>query len=122
MTSVKEIFETMEYGPAPESDAEARKWLASHGGLFGHFIDGAWTPPGKTFEIIDPSTGAPLARVSQGTKAEVDGSIAAARRALPAWRGLSGHTRARHLYALAREVQKHSRLLAVVETMDNGKS
>jgi aldehyde dehydrogenase (NAD+) len=63
-----------------------------------------------------------LARVSQGTKADVDAAVAAARRALPAWRGLTGHARARYLYALAREVQKHSRLLAVVESMDNGKS
>jgi aldehyde dehydrogenase (NAD+) len=122
MTSVKEIFETMEYGPAPESDAEARKWLASHEHRFGHFIDGAWTTPGKTFEIIDPSTGAPLAKVSQGTKADVDAAVAAAKAALPAWKRLTGHARARHLYALAREVQKHSRLLAVVESMDNGKS
>src|SRR5687767_1983322 len=122
MTSVKEIFETMEYGPAPESDAEARKWLAAHRGEFGHFIDGAFTQPGKTFEIIDPSTGAPLARVSQGTKADVDAAVAGARRAFPVWSGLTGHARARHLYALAREVQKHSRLFAVVESMDNGKS
>ncbi|HEU5186395.1 MAG TPA: aldehyde dehydrogenase family protein [Gemmatimonadaceae bacterium] len=122
MTSVKEIFETMEYGPAPESDAEARKWLASHNGTFGHFIDGAWTTPGQTFEVVDPSAGVPLARVSQGTQADVDAAVAAARRAFPAWSGLSGHARARHLYALAREMQKHSRLFAVVESMDNGKS
>jgi aldehyde dehydrogenase (NAD+) len=122
MTTVQEIFETMEYGPAPESDAEARKWLAAHGGAFGHFIDGGWTQPGTTFDIIDPSTAAVLARVSQGSKADVDAAVAAARGALPAWRALSGHARARHLYALAREVQKHSRLLAVVESMDNGKS
>ncbi|HJU66824.1 MAG TPA: aldehyde dehydrogenase family protein [Gemmatimonadaceae bacterium] len=122
MTTVREIFETMDYGPAPESDAEARKWLASHAGQFGHFIDGAWTPPGQTFEVIDPSTAAVIARVSQGTAADVDAAVAAARRALPAWKALSGHARARHLYALAREVQKHSRLLAVVESMDNGKS
>src|SRR5688572_6492068 len=122
MTSVKEIFETMEYGPAPESDAEARKWLASHGGRVGHFIGGAWTSPGEAFEVIDPSTAAVLARVSQGTRGDVDAAVTAARRALPAWKGLSGHARARHLYALAREVQKHSRLLAVVESMDNGKS
>src|SRR5687768_17862714 len=72
MTSVKEIFETMEYGPAPESDAEARKWLASHGGQFGHFIGGAWTSPGEAFEVIDPSTAAVLARVTQGTRSDVD--------------------------------------------------
>jgi aldehyde dehydrogenase (NAD+) len=122
MTSVKEIFETLEYGPAPESDAEARRWLASHQGLFGHFIDGAWTPAGKTFEVIDPSNGAVLAQVSQGMKTDVDAAVGAARRALAVWRGLTGHARARHLYALAREVQKHSRLFAVVESMDNGKS
>ena len=122
MTTVREIYETMEYGPAPESDAEARKWLASHDRAFGHFIDGAWTPAGNTFEVIDPSTAAVLAHVSQGTKADVDAAVAAAGRALRAWRKLSGHARARHLYALAREVQKNSRLLAVVESMDNGKS
>jgi aldehyde dehydrogenase (NAD+) len=122
MTSVKEIFETMEYGPAPESDAEARKWLASHQGTYGHFVDGAWTPPGATFDVIDPSNAAVLARVSQGTRADVDAAVAAARAALPEWAGLSGHARARHLYALAREVQKNSRLFAVVESMDNGKS
>ena len=113
----------MSYGPAPESDAEARRWLASHREQqFGHFIDGVWTHPGKTFDVIDPSTAAVLARVSQGTKADVDAAVAAARQALPAWKGLSGHARARHLYALARELQKHSRLFAVVESMDNGKS
>jgi aldehyde dehydrogenase (NAD+) len=123
MTTVVEIFRSMAYGPAPESDAEARRWLASHRDQqFGHFIDGVWTHPGKTFEVIDPSTATVLAGVSQGTKADVDAAVAAARQAFPAWRKLSGHARARHLYALAREVQKHARLLAVVESMDNGKS
>ena len=122
MTTVAQIFQTMEYGPAPESDAEARKWLASHREPFGHFIDGIWTHPGKTFEVIDPSTATALAQVSQGTKADVDAAVAAARQAFVAWKRLSGHARARHLYALAREVQKHSRLFAVVESMDNGKS
>jgi len=121
--TVAEIFQTMEYGPAPESDAEARRWLASHREQqFGQFIDGVWTHPGKTFDVIDPSTAAVIARVSQGTKSEVDAAVAAARAALHAWKGLSGHGRARHLYALAREIQKHSRLFAVIESMDNGKS
>ena len=34
---------------------------------------------------------------------------------------MPGHTRARYLYALARQIQKHSRRLAVLETIDNGK-
>jgi aldehyde dehydrogenase (NAD+) len=122
MASVSSIFETMEYGPAPESDAEAVKWLTAHGRAFGHFIGGRWTEPAGTFEVIDPSTAMLLARVSQGSAADVSAAVAGARRALPAWKGLSGHARARFLYALAREVQKHARLFAVLESMDNGKS
>lgn len=122
MATVSAIFETMEYGPAPESNADALAWLAAHGSAFGHFIGGKWTKPGKTFDVIDPSAATVLARVSQGTGRDVDAAVAAARRALPAWKGLSGHARARFLYALAREVQKHARLFAVLESMDNGKS
>ncbi|MBA4071763.1 MAG: aldehyde dehydrogenase [Gemmatimonas sp.] len=111
----------MEYGPAPEADAPARAWLAAHGGAFGHFIGGTWTKVGKTFETFDPSTGKSLARVTQGTAKDVEAAVAAARKAYPAWSRLAPHARARHLYALARMVQKHSRLFAVLETLDNGK-
>ncbi|MBI2408064.1 MAG: aldehyde dehydrogenase family protein [Gemmatimonadetes bacterium] len=111
----------MEYGPAPEADAPARAWLDAHHGTFGHFIGGAWTKAGKTFDSFDPSTGARLARVTQGTPKDVQAAVAAARKALPAWRKLTPHARARHLYALARMVQKHARLFAVLETLDNGK-
>jgi aldehyde dehydrogenase (NAD+) len=47
--------------------------------------------------------------------------VRAAREAFPAWSATPGHVRARYLYALARQVQKHARLLAVLETLDNGK-
>jgi aldehyde dehydrogenase (NAD+) len=104
-TSVAEIFETMAYGPAPESDKPARQWLAQHDGKFGQFVGGRWTEPGELFDVADPATGKLLARVTQGTAADVDAAVRAAREALPAWRGLSGHARARHLYALARAVQ-----------------
>jgi len=122
MATVAEIFKTMEYGPAPESDKEALAWLAKRESTFGHYIGGAWTKPGKTFDVVNPSTGKVIARVTDGTKADVDEAVAAARKALTKWKALSPHARARHLYALARGVQKHSRLLAVLESMDNGKS
>ena len=122
MTSVREIFDTMEYGPAPEADAPARDWLTRHDGKFGHFIDGEWTKPAHTFEVINPASGKQIAAVSQGTKNDVDTAVESARKALPAWQALSGHERARYLYALARAVQRNSRLLAVLESMDNGKS
>ena len=122
MPTVAEIFKTMDYGPAPESDAEARAWLAKHGAKFGHFVNGAWTKPGSTFDVFDPSTTDVLAKVTQGTSKDVDAAVAAARKAQRSWGKLSGHQRAKHLYALARMVQKHARLFAVVESMDNGKS
>jgi aldehyde dehydrogenase (NAD+) len=121
MATVAEIFETMEYGPAPESDAPARAWLDQHGHRFGHFIDGGWTRAGKALDVFDPSTGRRLATVTQGSARDVDVAVRAARKAFRKWSRLTSHQRARHLYALARMVQKHSRLFAVLESMDNGK-
>src|SRR5216110_3753854 len=124
MTTVSEIFETMAYGPAPESDKPALEWIARQDGAFGLFIGGRWTKGTSDagFDVINPATTARLARVTQAGQQDVDTAVATARKAFPAWSTLSGHARARYLYALARAVQKHSRLLAVLETMDNGKS
>ena len=124
MTTVSEIFETMAYGPAPESDKPALEWIARQDGAFGLFIGGRWTKGTSDagFDVINPATTARLARVTQAGQADVDAAVAAARQAFPSWSALSGHARARHLYALARAVQKHSRLLAVLESLDNGKS
>jgi len=123
-STVIDIFHSMSYGPAPESDKPAQVWLEQHGKSFGHFVNGGWTKPGKggSFDVIDPATSKVLARVAQGSKADVDNAVKAARKALGPWQALSGHERAKHLYALARPVQRNSRLLAVLESMDNGKS
>src|SRR5437764_15409241 len=121
--SVVEKFVSMEYGPAPEDPKEALTWLAAHQRRFGHYIGGAWRAPadGEYFDTNDPSTGEKLASIAQGSLADVNAAVEAARAALGPWRKLSGHMRARYLYALARQVQKHSRRLAVLETLDNGK-
>jgi aldehyde dehydrogenase (NAD+) len=121
--SIVERFVGMEYGPAPEDPREAVVWLEGHGRELGHFINGKWQAPaeGKYFETVDPSSGEKLADVAQGSAEDIDAAVKAARIALPGWQVLSGHARARYLYALARLVQKHSRRLAVLETMDNGK-
>ncbi len=119
--TVKEIFETMDYGPAPEGAAEALAWLVDQGDKFGHFIDGAFTKPGKGFESRNPATGEVLATLTQAKQTEVDTAVAAARSAQPKWEKLGGPGRARYLYAIARLLQKHSRLFAVLESMDNGK-
>lgn len=119
--TVREIFDSMAYGPAPESNAEVLAWLGRHKARFGHWIDGAFAAPGEVFETRNPATGVALAEVTQGSAADIDRAVAAARRAQVKWARTPGHTRAKVLYALARLVQKHARLLAVLETMDNGK-
>ncbi len=122
MASVPEIFGTMAYGPAPEGVKPAQAWVERHGRQFGLFIDGQWSPPGgETFEALNPATGKPLARLTQANPAEVDRAVRAARAAQPRWFALGGHGRARHLYAIARQIQKHSRFFAVLESLDNGK-
>ena len=123
MSSIGEIFETMEYGPAPEAAAPALTWLAAHGGAPGHWINGKWARPaaGEWFETVNPANGNALARVAQGGGKDVNAAVRAARAAQADWEALGGHGRARHLYALARQVQKHSRLFAVMESLDNGK-
>ncbi|GGE12044.1 aldehyde dehydrogenase [Aureimonas endophytica] len=121
--SVAHYFDTMDYGPAPEAEGPARDWLGRHAEGFGHFIDGAFRPAaeGGAFESFEPATGRPLARLAAGTATDVEAAVAAARRAQGPWAKLGGHGRARHLYALARMVQRHGRLLAVLEAIDNGK-
>ena len=121
--SIVEKFMTMEYGPAPEDPREALAWLDLHQRRFGHFINGDWQAPAARtyFDTADPSTAEKLAAVAQGSAEDVDRAVKAARAALPGWQALTPHGRARYLYALARQVQKHSRWLAVLETMDNGK-
>jgi aldehyde dehydrogenase (NAD+) len=121
---VGEIFETMAYGPAPEADGPALTWIARRGGEFGIYVNGRWVKghDGQGFDVINPATRAKLTRVVQAGPADVAAAVSAARAALPGWAGLPGHARARYLYALARLVQKHARLLAVLESLDNGKS
>lgn len=121
MNKIAQIFETLEYGPAPETPDQANAWLDSKNRKFGHFIDGAWTEPGKTFASTNPASGEKLAEITDGTSADVDAAVAAARAAFPLWSGLSGYERGKFLYSIARMIQKHSRLFAVLETMDNGK-
>jgi aldehyde dehydrogenase (NAD+) len=122
MPTINEILNTMEYGPAPESQKEAQAWLDQKGRQFGLFIDNAWSDAGETFASTNPADGKELARLTQATGDDVERAVAAARRAQPAWQGLGGHGRARILYAIARLMQKHARLFAVLETLDNGKT
>ena len=123
VSTIAEIFESMDYGPAPENADLANAWLDRHGRRMGLFIGGELVEPHSMeyFSTINPATAQPLAEIAQADQQDVDSAVAAARAAQHAWHKLGGHRRARFLYALARLVQKHARLLAVLETLDNGK-
>ncbi len=123
MPSIPELFEDMSWGPAPEAPGRANAWLEAHARQFGHFIGGRFAPPEpeEWFDSTNPATGDRLAGIAQGSAADVDAAVRAARAAQPAWHAIGGHARARHLYALARHIQKRSRLFAVLESLDNGK-
>ncbi|MBL8047244.1 MAG: aldehyde dehydrogenase family protein [Chthonomonas sp.] len=121
MSQVGEILDSMDYGPAPEAANFANEWLDKHGRKFGHYLGGKWVPAESHFASICPSTGKELAQIGQGSSAQVDEAVKAAREGLKAWTKLGPAGRSRVLYALARQIQKHSRLFAVLESLDNGK-
>ncbi len=121
--SIADKFLTMEYGPALEDPKDALLWLDGHHRRFVHFINGEWREPveGVFFDTTNPATGEKIATVAHGSAADVDAAVQAARTAFPKWQSVKPHVRARYLYAIARAVQRHSRRLAVLETIDNGK-
>ncbi|MFC7740171.1 aldehyde dehydrogenase [Nocardiopsis composta] len=90
-----------------------------------HYIGGRWCPPaeGAYFPSVDPATGRPLYEAAQGSAADVDGAVRAARAAFadPAWRGLSRTRRGALLRRLGDVIADNAELLARTESADNGK-
>src|SRR5579885_243412 len=103
MNKIVDILNTMEYGPAPEASDHVRAWLNAHEPGFKHYIGGEFVAPaeGGFFDVTNPAGGAPLARVAQGSAADVDRAVKAARAAFKSWSALPGDERARYLYAIA---------------------
>jgi betaine-aldehyde dehydrogenase len=88
------------------------------------FIDGKWVDAesGKTFTTPNPATGATLAEVAEGDKADIDKAVAAARRAFEGkWSKISARDRGRMMYKLAQLIEAKTPELAALETADNGK-
>jgi aldehyde dehydrogenase (NAD+) len=108
-----------EYAPAPESTDHIQIRPE-----YGLFIGNRFSPskPRKTFEVINPATEEPLARVAHASRADVDRAVTTARSAYEsAWSRLPGRERAKYLYRIARLLQERSREFAVVESMNSGK-
>ncbi|MER8575386.1 aldehyde dehydrogenase family protein [Mesorhizobium sp. M1338] len=121
--NILDRYHAMDYGPAPEARNEADAWLAARDFGKALFIGGEWKAAsgGKTFDTSEPSSGTLLAKVADATAADIDAAVAAAAKALPKWSAFSGYQRAKVLYAIGRAMQRHQRLFAVLETIDNGK-
>ncbi|MFF2374888.1 aldehyde dehydrogenase family protein [Streptomyces xiamenensis] len=110
--------EMFDYAPAPES-----RETAALDSAVGLFIDGSFrtAADGRVFPTVAPATEEVLAEVANGSEADVDAAVAAARAAFPAWSALPGTERAKYLFRIARLVQERARELAVLESLDNGK-
>jgi aldehyde dehydrogenase (NAD+) len=123
MSTLLDLFHTLEYGPAPEAPDAVHAWLDARGRKFGLFINNEWvTPKGaKYYPSYNPANGDLLAETVQAGQKDVGAAVAAARAAFETWSKTPGVVRARYMYAIARNIQKHHRLLAVLESMDNGK-
>ena len=108
-----------DYAPAPESTE-----IVQLKERYELYIDGAWVKPTprKYFGTTNPATGKQLAQVAQGSAADIDTAVAAARRAFDqVWSKTSGEERGRYLFRIARILQERAREFAVLETMDGGK-
>ena len=122
MTILKS-FDNLDYSEALESSKEAHDWLELNDRRFGQLINGKFisNKDANLIASLDPSNGDLLANIEIASSEQLDLAVEAARKAQPSWESLGGHGRAKILYALARLMQKHSRLISVLETLDNGK-
>jgi aminobutyraldehyde dehydrogenase len=89
----------------------------------GHFIDGSFrdTPDAELLDVVDPASEKLIARVAQGTTADVDAAVAAALRARPAWAGLVPKERSELLHAVADRIAQHYDVLVALESANTGK-
>lgn len=121
MPEIKDLLTELPYGPAPEDASTALEWLDKHGRRFGCFVGGKWLECTETFASLNPADGSELAQIGQADESIVNQAVESAQAVLPVWQSLGPQRRAELLYALARQIQKNSRLFAVLETLDNGK-
>ena len=107
------------YSPAPESASQVQ--IAKR---YNHFIGGKWVAPTKKeyFATTNPATGKKLSEVAEGSQADVNAAVKAARAAYDGpWGKMSGRERGKYIYRIARLIQERAREFAIIETLDGGK-
>ena len=93
--------------------------------LLDNYIGGAWVAPEAStgeLDVINPATGAAIARVPLSGRADLDAAVAAARAALPEWRAVSVIARARKLFELRERLNARSEEMARSVTAEMGKT
>jgi aldehyde dehydrogenase len=90
---------------------------------YENFIGGKWVPPtkGKYFTDHSPINGEPLAEIAKSSAGDVETALDAAHAAKNAWAHSSPTVRAEVLLKIADKMQENLELLAIAETIDNGK-
>ena len=109
-----------EYAPSLESTSHI-----SIQKKYDLYIDGKWVKPssGKYFKTINPANEEVLAEVADANEKDIDKAVKAARKAYTnVWSKMTGAERAKYIYRLARMMQEKARELAVIETLDAGKT
>ena len=123
MDKIIKNFKNISYGPAPEDSKEVYSWIKKLSIPNKIFINNKFikSSGNKKLNIINPSNKKNIGKLAVSSKKDVDLAVKAAKNAFPKWSKLSPFERSKYLYALARMIQKNSRFLSVLETIDNGK-
>jgi acyl-CoA reductase-like NAD-dependent aldehyde dehydrogenase len=79
---------------------------------------------GRTIDVVNPATGELLTTVPDGAAADVDRAVAAARASFErkSWRGMDPSKKEKILWDVSEILLKHREELAVLESMENGKT
>src|SRR6187431_405398 len=88
-----------------------------------NFVGGEWVDAadGGVMEVLNPATEESIATVPRGSAADVEGAVAAAKEAFPAWRDRTPAERAAALFRLADLIDENAEELAALESRNVGK-
>ncbi len=88
------------------------------------YIDGCWQPPAgqRKLDVISPHSEARIGQAPEGTPADIDAAVAAARRAFDhgPWPRLASSARAAHLRRFAQGIRARSAEFAVAVSREGG--
>lgn len=88
-----------------------------------NFIGGEWVESaGQVVDVVNPATGATIARVPISTKDELDAAVDAARQAFPEWRATPPVARARRMFRLKELLEENFEELSRIQTQEHGKT